>query len=106
MAFLTVKGFEYHKDITDRLVPGTHFDPGLSPPTQFFFWFYWTMTGLHGLHVLIGLGVLSVMARLARRRKFSGNYHTPLELAGLYWHFVDIVWLFLYPLLYLVQRHS
>jgi cytochrome c oxidase subunit III len=106
LAFLTVKGFEYHKDITDSLVPGTHFDPGLSPPTQFFFWFYWTMTGLHGLHVLIGLGVLSVMARLARRRKFSGNYHTPLELAGLYWHFVDIVWLFLYPLLYLVQRHS
>jgi cytochrome c oxidase subunit 3 len=106
LAFLTVKGFEYHKDIADGLVPGTHFDSGLSPQAQIFFWFYWIMTGLHGLHVLIGLGVLSVMAGLARRGKFSGNYHTPLELAGLYWHFVDIIWLFLYPLLYLVQRHT
>jgi len=106
LAFLTVKGFEYHKDITDHLVPGANFDPTLPLQSQIFFWFYWTMTALHGVHIFIGLGILTVMTLLARRGKFSGNYHTPLELAGLYWHFVDIIWLFLYPLLYLVQRHS
>ena len=105
-AFLVVKGFEYHKDITDQLVPGAHFDPHLPPPAQIFFWLYWTMTGLHAVHLVIGLGVLSVMLLLARRGRFSSAYHTPLTLAGLYWHFVDIVWLFLFPLLYLVQRHA
>ena len=106
LAFLVVKGFEYHKDLVDKLVPGPNFDPSLPLQSQIFFWFYWTMTGLHGLHVCIGLGVLSVMAIRAQRNKFSGNYFTPVEITALYWHFVDIVWLFLYPLLYLVQRHA
>ncbi|HEY3932730.1 MAG TPA: cytochrome c oxidase subunit 3 family protein [Verrucomicrobiae bacterium] len=105
-SFLVVKGFEYHKDIHDQLVPGANFNPALPAQSQIFFWLYWTMTGLHAIHVCIGLGVMSVMTFLARRGKFSAVYRTPLELAGLYWHFVDIVWLFLFPLLYLVQRHS
>ncbi len=93
-AFLVVKGFEYRKDLHDRLLPGTHFDSSLPPPTQIFFWLYWVMTGLHGIHVTVGIGILAVMFLLARRGKFSGTYYTPVELAGLYWHFVDIVWLF------------
>ena len=64
------------------------------------------MTGLHGIHVTVGIGILTVMFLRARHGKFSGNYYTPVELTGLYWHFVDIIWLFLYPLLYLVQRHT
>lgn len=106
LAFLVVKGFEYHKDIVDQLVPGAHFNPQLPPAAQIFFWLYWTMTGLHGLHICIGLGLLFVMWLRTRRGQFSSTYHTPVELTGLYWHFVDIVWLFLYPLLYLVQRHA
>jgi cytochrome c oxidase subunit III len=70
-------------------------------------WFlYWAMTGLHALHVLIGVGLISVMAWLVRRKKFSPEYHTPVEVTGLYWHFVDIVWIFLYPLLYFIDRYS
>lgn len=106
VSFIIVKGFEYHKDIADRLVPGAHFDPALPLQSQIFFWFYWTMTGLHGIHVLVGLGVLTVMTLQARRGKFSGGHQAPVELAGLYWHFVDIIWLFLYPLLYLIGRHA
>jgi cytochrome c oxidase subunit 3 len=105
-AFLVVKGFEYHKDIVDQLVPGAYFNPELPTSSQMFFWLYWTMTGLHGIHICVGLGVLAVMWWRARRGQFSSAYHTPVELTGLYWHFVDIVWLFLYPLLYLVQRHA
>jgi cytochrome c oxidase subunit III len=105
-AFLVVKGFEYHKDIADHLVPGANFNPAIPLHGQIFFWLYWTMTGLHAIHLLIGIGVLTVLMFPARRGKFSSLYYTPLELAGLYWHFVDIIWLFLYPLLYLVQRHA
>ncbi|HEX9048673.1 MAG TPA: cytochrome c oxidase subunit 3 family protein [Verrucomicrobiae bacterium] len=104
-SFLVVKGLEYHEDIEHHLAPGAHFLAGMPPAAQLFFWLYWTMTGLHAIHVTAGLGLLTVMAWLARRGTFSGHYHTPLTLAGLYWHFVDIVWLFLFPLLYLVQRH-
>ncbi|HEY1663551.1 MAG TPA: cytochrome c oxidase subunit 3 family protein [Verrucomicrobiae bacterium] len=106
VAFLVIKGFEYHKDISDHLVPGVNFDPALPPQSQIFFWLYWTMTGLHAIHVIVGLGILSMMSWLARRGSFSAAYHTPLRLAGLYWHFVDIVWLYLFPLLYLVERHK
>ena len=61
------------------------------------------MTGLHAIHICVGLGLLTMMTWLARRGKFSAAYHTPVEITGLYWHFVDIVWLFLYPLFYLVH---
>ena len=104
--FLVIKGFEYHKDIVNQLVPGPDFNPTLPLSSQIFFWLYWAMTGLHGIHVCVGVGILLVMWFRACRGQFSSTYHTPVELAGLYWHFVDIVWLFLYPLLYLVQRHA
>ncbi len=106
VAFLAVKGLEYHDDIANKLIPGAHFTTDLPPQSQIFFWLYWTMTGLHAIHVIVGLGVLSVMTLFARKGKFSANYNTPLTLAGLYWHFVDIVWLFLFALLYVVSRHQ
>jgi cytochrome c oxidase subunit III len=106
VAFLAVKGLEYSEDFHKHLVPGRAFADAGEPKTQLFFYFYWLMTGLHGLHVLIGICVLAVMARLASRGRFSAEYHNPIELTGLYWHFVDIVWIFLYPLLYLINRHS
>ncbi len=64
------------------------------------------MTGLHALHVTIGIGVLSCLAILAKRGKFSAAYYNPVDVGALYWHFVDIVWIFLYPLLYLINRSS
>ncbi len=103
IVFMVLKGFEYHKDFTDHLVPGAHFvwheaNPGAA---EMFFWLYFAMTGLHAIHVTIGIGVMLVLAFLARNGRFeNGNYMT-IEVAGLYWHFVDIVWVFLFPLLYL-----
>ena len=72
--------------------------------TQIFFSLYFTMTGLHALHMIIGLGILAVIAWMAWKGRFSSEYHTPVEMTGLYWHFVDIVWIFLFPLLYLIDR--
>jgi cytochrome c oxidase subunit III len=72
---------------------------------QMFFWIYFAMTGLHALHMIIGIGALTVLLLMARKDRFSVEYHAPVELTGLYWHFVDIVWIFLFPLLYLIDRH-
>jgi cytochrome c oxidase subunit 3 len=70
---------------------------------EIFFSFYFAMTGLHAVHMVIGIGVLGVLLAAARRGVFSSVYFTPVEMAGLYWHFVDIVWVFLFPLLYLIR---
>ncbi len=78
------------------------FHHGLYPGTNIFFSLYFVMTGLHGIHVLAGMGVLSYVAVLAHRGRFSASYYTPVELSGLYWHFVDLVWIYLLPLLYLI----
>jgi cytochrome c oxidase subunit 3 len=104
--FLVVKGLEYHEDLAEHLWPGPHFKPGLPPQAQIFWFLYWSMTGLHALHVTIGIGLLSVMAWMARQGRFSAQYYNPLDVSALYWHFVDIVWIFLYPLLYLINRSS
>ena len=72
---------------------------------QLFFWIYFTMTGLHALHMIIGLGIMTWLLIMAWRGTFSGEYFSPVEISGLYWHFVDIVWIFLFPLLYLLGRH-
>jgi cytochrome c oxidase subunit 3 len=72
--------------------------------TQIFFSLYFTMTGLHALHMIIGLGLLATIAWMAHKGRFSSEYFTPVEMSGLYWHFVDIVWIFLFPLLYLIDR--
>jgi cytochrome c oxidase subunit 3 len=103
IVFMSVKAFEYHKDFVEHLVPGANFywhgpEPGKA---ELFFWIYFAMTGLHAIHVTVGIGVLVVFALLATRGKFSGGNHVPVEVVGLYWHFVDIVWIFLFPLLYL-----
>jgi cytochrome c oxidase subunit 3 len=103
--FLGVKGLEYHEDLTEHLWPGRHFRPDLPAQAQIFWFLYWAMTGLHALHVTIGVGLLSAIAAMAWRRKFSAYYYNPVDISALYWHFVDIVWIWLYPLLYLINRH-
>ncbi|HTL59025.1 MAG TPA: cytochrome c oxidase subunit 3 family protein [Candidatus Limnocylindrales bacterium] len=103
--FLVVKGFEYSDDLEEHLWPGRHFRPELPAQAQIFWFLYWAMTGLHALHVTVGVGVLSVIARMAWGQKFSAHYYNPVDISALYWHFVDIVWIWLYPLLYLINRH-
>jgi cytochrome c oxidase subunit 3 len=101
--FMGIKGFEYHKDFIDQLVPGASFRwPEANPSAaEIFFWIYFAMTGLHAIHVTVGIVVMLVLAVLAARRRFEHGNYMPIEIAGLYWHFVDIVWVFLFPLLYL-----
>ena len=107
--FLCLHGYEYYKDFADHHVPGRsfHYDGGEAPANQvqLFFLIYFLMTGLHSVHVTIGVIVLTVLAVQAWRGKFSREYYNPIEVGGLYWHFVDIVWVFLFPLLYLIARH-
>ena len=103
-AFLLIKGLEYREHFADNLVPGPHFALTAHPKAQLFFWLYFVMTGLHAIHVTVGLGVIAVLLRLSTKLRFSADYYTPIEMGGLYWHFVDIVWVFLYPLLYLINR--
>ena len=78
----------------------------LQRTTQIYFSLYFTMTGLHALHMIIGVGLMLVITWMAWKGKFDSQYYTPVEMGGLYWHFVDIVWIFLFPLLYLVERHQ
>jgi cytochrome c oxidase subunit III len=111
--FLVLKAVEYTDDYKENLVPGLAFQDrdwparGANPATvKMFLMFYYILTGLHAVHLLIGIGVLLVITELARRNWFSPDYYTPIEAWGLYWHFVDIVWIFLLPLLYLVGTHT
>jgi cytochrome c oxidase subunit 3 len=105
--FLAIKGVEYGHKFHEGLVPGPTFTYAGedAEPAELFFSIYFAMTGLHALHMVIGIGVLAVLFWRARRGRFDAAYYTPVELAGLYWHFVDIVWIFLFPLLYLINRH-
>ncbi|HWI20594.1 MAG TPA: cytochrome c oxidase subunit 3 family protein [Vicinamibacterales bacterium] len=91
--------------------PAEHRQLSLTPEqlqqtTQLYFSLYFTMTGLHALHMIIGIGIMLVITWMAHKGRFDEQYFTPVEMAGLYWHFVDIVWIFLFPLLYLVERHT
>ena len=106
-AFLGVKAIEYTDKFTHHLVPGPNFHwEGKHPQAaEIFYSLYFCMTGLHALHMIIGLGIMTVIGFMAWRRQFDGDYYTPVEVAGLYWHFVDIVWIFLFPLLYLIGGH-
>ena len=106
-AFLGVKVIEYTDKFTHHLVPGPNFQwPGTYPgPAEQFYSLYFCMTGLHALHMIIGLGIMTVISIMAWKRQFDADYYTPVEVAGLYWHFVDIVWIFLFPLLYLIGYH-
>ena len=88
-------------------MPGPNFEwEGKHPAAaEMFYSLYFCMTGLHALHMVIGLGIMTVIAIMAWRRQFDADYYTPVEVSGLYWHFVDIVWIFLFPLLYLIGGH-
>jgi cytochrome c oxidase subunit 3 len=124
-AFLVIKGFEYNLDYQEKLIPGLNFreasaEEGVSEKeaekrgewphdvnvgrAKLFFMFYFIMTGLHALHMIVGLGVMAVLLRLSWRGRYTARFYTPIEVAGLYWHFVDIVWVFLFPLLYLLRH--
>jgi cytochrome c oxidase subunit III len=105
--FLGVKFLEYFHKFQEHLIPGANFGySGASArQVELFICFYFGLTGLHALHMIIGLGVLTVMTMFAWRGRFSSAHYAPIEVAGLYWHFVDIVWIFLFPLLYLVDLH-
>lgn len=105
LAFLGIKlYFEWYHDWKEGLVPGLQWiaSPGHTPGVEQFFCFYFFMTGLHALHMVVGVGILTVLLIMTARNRFSSQYYAPLEISGLYWHFVDIVWIFLFPLLYLI----
>jgi cytochrome c oxidase subunit 3 len=134
--FLGIKAVEYHHKFEEHLIPGASFRmpvsetplPGDIPPdqaiaagspsnalpapaeiqrhAQIYFSLYFAMTGMHALHMVIGLGLLAWLALQCRKGRFTPAYFAPVEIVGLYWHFVDIVWIFLFPLLYLVGRHA
>jgi cytochrome c oxidase subunit III len=129
LTFLGVKGIEYHDKYNDalipgHLIPGRQFGPEVQQPGQpldhhklqllpgatvkqveLFYWIYFAMTGMHALHMIIGAGLLTFLIIFSLRGRFDPEYHSPVEVIGLYWHFVDIIWIFLFPLLYLLGRH-
>jgi cytochrome c oxidase subunit 3 len=107
--FLGIKGFEYYHKFVEHHVPGLDF--AFEPKeyerhAQLFFSLYFLMTGLHALHMVIGFGIMLWMLWWTYRGTITREYYSPVEIAGLYWHFVDIVWIFLFPLLYLLGRHG
>ena len=118
ITFLGIKAVEYHQKYVDHLIPGrliplrpfdasgVHLLPGAAKQNvEMFYWIYFAMTGMHAVHMIIGIGLISVILFLSWRGRYGPEYHNPVEVSGLYWHFVDIVWIFLFPLLYLLGRH-
>ena len=106
LTFLVSKFFEYKEKFELNHVPGRnfHFEGPHAPQVQIFFSLYFALTGLHALHMIVGFVLLSVIAWMSWKGRFSAEWYTPVEMSGLYWHFFDIVWIFLFPLLYLVDR--
>ena len=114
--FLVIKGVEYNQKFEEHVVPTLDWAPQgetlakLAPGgvahAEMYFVFYFAMTGLHALHMIVGLGLFAVITYYAMRKRYGPHYYTPVEIAGLYWHFVDIIWIYLFPLLYLIDRHK
>ena len=105
--FLGIKAVEYYHEYLEGLIPGLNFDESrYSRQVALFFVLYFCMTGLHAFHMIIGIGLLAWLMVKAGHGAFTTRYSTPVEMVGLYWHFVDIVWIFLFPLLYLLGRHT
>ena len=106
MVFLALKGVEYAQEINEHLWPGRFFMLDTDEPRigEVFYFLYWTFTGLHALHLLVGIGAAGFIATRARRGDYSPAYHTPVRVLTLYWHFVDLVWIFLFVLIYLPGR--
>lgn len=106
LVFLGIKAVEYTHKYHEGLIPGPGFAlQGADKQQMLFFAFYFLMTGMHALHMVIGVVLVSLIALAAWRGRYSPEYYGPVEVTGLYWHFVDIVWIFLFPLLYLIGRH-
>jgi cytochrome c oxidase subunit 3 len=106
IVFICIKGYEWYADYQDQVVPSVNFilKPGEAPASELFWVFYFLATPLHALHLLIGIGLIFYMLWRARRGDLTPGYYAPLEVVGLYWSFVDTVWIFLYPAIYLVGR--
>ncbi len=107
--FLGVKAYEYHHKWVEHLVPGFNWhyeDSRYAHHAQILFFLYFVMTGMHAIHMIVGEGLLLSLVIMAWRKKFTSLWSTPIEIVGLYWHFVDIVWIFLFPLLYLIGKHK
>jgi len=104
LAFLGVKSLEYLHKFQEGALPGRyyHFEEVQEPGAPMYFTIYFLSTGLHAIHVIVGMTVLAVLMVKTARGRFSSRYYTGLELGGLYWHLVDLIWIFLYPLLYLI----
>jgi cytochrome c oxidase subunit III len=107
LLFLGLKGIEYANEYREHLIPGIDFafDGPLANSVELFFVFYFVSTALHGLHMLIGIAVLATLAPLVYRSADSRR-HAALHSAALYWHFVDVVWIFLFALIYLPGRSA
>jgi cytochrome c oxidase subunit 3 len=107
--FLGVKAYEWNQKFEEHHVPGPtfHLEGTIQQgPAQLFFSLYFTMTGLHALHMVVGEGLMLFLLWHAYKGKYTPSYYTPVDVGGLYWHFVDVVWIFLFPLLYLIARHQ
>lgn len=104
LGFDALKGYEYWEHVQEGSLPGAwyHFAEAPGPGAVTLYTLYWLMTGLHAIHVTVGIFVLGWIAFDTASGKFDASYHTPIEVGGMYWHFVDLVWVFLYPLLYLL----
>jgi cytochrome c oxidase subunit 3 len=104
LVFLGFKAVEYSHHFHEGQLPGRFytFEGVQAPGAPMFFALYFLITGLHGIHVVIGMTVLTVVAVMAWRGKYTATYHTPVELGGLYWHLVDLIWIFVFPLIYLI----
>ena len=114
-AFLGIKGVEWYAKYKEHHIPGASFSaddlvrdyPQIhidQSHEQIYFSLYFAMTGLHALHMIIGVGLFAYLTFWAWKGRYTPQYNTPIELGGLYWHFVDIVWIYLFPLLYLIDR--
>jgi cytochrome c oxidase subunit 3 len=111
LVFLGVKASEYYTEYVHGFVPALNFNADREEwrtadlnggAVELFFVFYFTLTGLHAIHMLIGVALILTLAAKTHAGRYSAEYHTPIEMGGLYWHFVDVVWIYLFPLLYLV----
>jgi cytochrome c oxidase subunit III len=117
-AFLGIKATEYAEKFEKHHVPGPSFqfenvpvpghpDQHASPQhAQIYFALYFVMTGLHAIHMIIGIGLFTWLLYASWKGRFTPEWNTPVEMGGLYWHFVDIVWIYLFPLLYLIDLHK
>ena len=107
MVFMGLKALEYYHHYQHREVPGLAFFYSRSNPNEarIFFFLYFAMTGVHAIHLIVGIGLVLIVLVRALRGRYGSSDYTPVEVTGLYWHFVDVIWIFLYPLLYLIDLH-